>query len=166
MKCAPRRSILLSTTVLLLAAVGGCASGGESDSAAAPPVPTPSGPAVGMCRSLHKELPRRVEGLERRAVAPASDFTAAWGDPAVQLRCGVPAPDVLTPGDPDYNPHPDSAELNGVEWVFEKQDDGYRFTTALRKAYVEVRVPGKYAPELNVLIDLADAIKKTIPFGI
>ncbi|UZJ29401.1 DUF3515 domain-containing protein [Streptomyces endophytica] len=129
-------------------------------------VPSPRGEAARHCRALHEELPRTVDGLKRRTAEPVSDFTAVWGDPAVQLRCGVPKPDVLRHGSEHYNPNPEAAEVNGVRWLFEKQDDGYRFTTVLRKVYVEVTVPGKYAPEVNVLPDLAGAVKKTIPAGI
>ncbi|MFJ6747519.1 MULTISPECIES: DUF3515 domain-containing protein [unclassified Streptomyces] len=129
-------------------------------------VPSPEGEAVQHCRALHERLPRILDGLERRTAEPVSDFTAMWGDPAVQLRCGVPKPAVLTAGSEHYNPNPDAAEVNGVEWLFEKQDDGYRFTTVLRKAYVEVNVPGKYAPEVDVLTDLAHAVKKSVPVGV
>ncbi|MEV0372637.1 DUF3515 domain-containing protein [Streptomyces sp. NPDC050636] len=129
-------------------------------------VPSPKGDAVRHCRALHKELPRTVDGLQRGTAEPVSDFTAIWGDPAVQLRCGVPKPDVLTAGSEHYNPNAEGAEVNGVRWLFEKQDDGYRFTVVLRKVYVEVTVPGTYAPEVNVLTDLAGAVKKTIPAGV
>ncbi|MFD7663299.1 DUF3515 domain-containing protein [Streptomyces sp. NPDC059788] len=128
--------------------------------------PAPTGGAARQCRALQKELPRTVDGLERGTADPVSDFTAVWGDPAVRLRCGVPKPAVLTPGSEHYNPGADAAEVNGVEWLFEKQDDGYRFTTVLRKTYVEVRVPGKYTPEVDVLTDLAGAVKKTVPAGV
>lgn len=118
------------------------------------------------CKALHKELPQTVDGLKRGTPEPVSDFTAIWGDPAVKLRCGVPKPDVLTYGSEHYNPGADAAEVNGVEWLFQKQDDGYRFTTVLRKAYVEVTVPRKYAPEVDVLTDLGGAVKKTVPAGV
>lgn len=60
----------------------------------------------------------------------------------------------------------ESAGVNGVDWLPEKRKDGYRFTTVLRRAYVEVTVPGKYAPEVNALLDLAKAVKKTVPKGV
>ncbi|BFO15635.1 hypothetical protein SHKM778_20230 [Streptomyces sp. KM77-8] len=44
-------------------------------------------------------------------------------------------------------------------------DDAYRFTTANREAYVEVRVTGG-RDGTGVLIDLAPAVKKAIPEGI
>ncbi|UNO39735.1 DUF3515 domain-containing protein [Streptomyces sp. MST-110588] len=163
---APRRTLTLPLLAVLFTAVG-CAA-----QRPAVPVPTPRGDSVRHCRALHKELPKTLDGAGRGTAEPASDFTAVWGDPAVRLRCGVPKPEVLTPGSEHYNPNADAAEVNGVEWLFEKERDqdkndiGYRFTTVLRKTYVEVTVPKEHAPEVNVLTDLADAVKKTIPAGV
>jgi hypothetical protein len=159
-----RRPLRLALPVLaaFLVAVS-CSS---SDSAAGPAIPAPTGEAARHCRALQKALPQTVKGLERRATVPASDFTALWGDPAVQLRCGVPKPEVLTFGSEHYNPYADAAEVNGVTWLFEKQRAGYRFTTVLRKSYVEVTVPGRYAPEIDVLTGLAGAVRKTVPAGV
>ncbi|MEN2422166.1 DUF3515 domain-containing protein [Streptomyces rimosus] len=155
-----RRLLVPALLTVAFAAVG-CSS---SVPVAAP---SPEGASARQCRALHEELPRTVDGLERGTADPVSDFTAVWGDPAVRLRCGVDKPAVLTPGSEHYNPGADAAEVNGVEWLFEKQgDEGYRFTTVLRKTYVEVSVPGKYAPEVDVLTDLAAAVKKTVPAGV
>ena len=100
-----------------------------------------------------------MDGVKRRAVEPASDFTAVWGDPPVQLRCGVARPKALDSTSP-------AAEVNGVRWLPEQQHNGYRFTTVLRRAYVEVTVPKKYAPEINALVDFARAVKRTVPEGV
>jgi hypothetical protein len=53
--------------------------------------------------------------------------------------------------------------VNGVSWLIQKLDDGYRFTTTGRKTFVEVTVPAKYAPEVNPLTDLAAAVKRSVP---
>jgi hypothetical protein len=116
-----------------------------------------------MCRKLQDQLPGTVNGLDRSASEPDSDFAADWGDPAVQLRCGVPRPELLTPGSEHYNPTADAVEVNGVDWLLEKQEDGYRFTTTGRKAFVELTVPGTYAPEVDALTDLAGAVERTVP---
>ncbi|MCK7627062.1 DUF3515 domain-containing protein [Streptomyces sp. RS10V-4] len=157
---ARRRFPAALTLLAAVSATAGCSSAPQV------PVPSPTGEAARQCRALHRDLPRTVDGLTRGTAEPVSDFTAIWGDPAVELRCGVPKPEVLRHGSEHYNPNPDSAEVNGVQWLFEKQDDGYRFTTVLRKVYVEVTVPGKYAPEVNVLPDLAPAVRSTIPAGV
>ncbi|WP_369358911.1 DUF3515 domain-containing protein [Streptomyces sp. cg2] len=157
---ARHRYLAALPLLVAVSAVAGCSSATE----VAPPSPT--GGSAENCRALHQDLPRTVDGLRRGTAEPVSDFTAIWGDPAVELRCGVPKPEVLRHGSEHYNPDTDSAEVDGVQWLFEKQDDGYRFTTVLRKIYVEVTVPGRYAPEVNVLPDLAAAVKKTIPAGV
>ncbi|MFE6688338.1 DUF3515 domain-containing protein [Streptomyces sp. NPDC057743] len=157
---APRRYLAVLPLLAVVSAVAGCSSAPEVAA------PAPTGEAARACRALHQDLPRTVDGLTRGTAEPVSDFTAIWGDPAVELRCGVPQPEVLRHGSEHYNPNPDSAEVDGVQWLFEKQDDGYRFTTVLRKVYVEVTVPGKYAPEVNVLPDLANAVRRSIPAGV
>ncbi|MER5972020.1 DUF3515 domain-containing protein [Streptomyces sp. NPDC002055] len=154
------RRILCLPAAALLTAAAGCSF---SDSDGTRPVPTPSAAAAGMCRTLQGHLPGTVDGLDRSSTGPDSDFAADWGDPAVQLRCGVARPTVLTPGSEHYNPTADAVDVNGVTWLLEKQDDGYRFTTTGRKAFVELTVPGKYAPEVNALPDLAGAVKKSVP---
>ncbi|MGV9854170.1 DUF3515 domain-containing protein [Streptomyces endocoffeicus] len=155
-----RRLVPLSAAVALaLVPVAGCSSTGDSDDTEALAVPTPAPQAAAICRALHKELPDAVNGLKRGTAEPASDYTAVWGDPAVQLRCGVPRPEAM-------GSKTDSAEVDGVEWLPEKRDDGYRFTTVLRRAYVEVTVPKKYSPEINPLVDLARAVEKTVPKGV
>ncbi|MDF3289221.1 DUF3515 domain-containing protein [Streptomyces silvisoli] len=155
----------LPVAAVLLAAAG-CSSS-ATDTVA---VPTPSTAVATVCRTLHNALPEKVNGLARHATHPASDLTAAWGDPAIVLRCGVPTPDVLNPGSAHYNPTADAASINGVDWLPEKQSDGsVRCTTTLRKAFVEVTIPSKYTGpygDISALTDLADAVKKSDPAGL
>ncbi|WP_307847271.1 DUF3515 domain-containing protein [Streptomyces sp. F63] len=151
-----RRFLWLSAVISMTAV--GCST---ADSGR--PVPTPSPRTAKLCRALYQELPEKVDGLERSDSEPPSEFAADWGDPAVQLRCGVSRPEVLTPGTEHYNPTAEGMEVNGVLWLAEKQENGYRFTTTLRKAYVEVTVPREYRPEVNPLTDLAEPIEKTVP---
>lgn len=103
-----------------------------------------------------------MDGLSRADPTPRSALTAGWGDPAIILRCGVPRPAKLN------DPNERSVEVNGVDWIEEKNDNGsYRLTTTLRKAYVEVIIPEQRTSRgLNPLLDLASAVRKTIPHGI
>ncbi|MDT0547311.1 MULTISPECIES: DUF3515 domain-containing protein [unclassified Streptomyces] len=171
MNCAhrsPRRRAVTTpaAVALLVLSAAGCSLVGDTDGSLSLSVPKPTAEAARLCRALHKELPKTLEGLKRRTPEPASDLTAAWGDPAIKLRCGVAKPLKLTPGTEHYDPYVNSAEVNGVKWLPEQLDDGYRFTTVLRRAYVEVTVPGKYAPEVNPLVDLASAVEKSVPEGV
>jgi hypothetical protein len=108
------------------------------------------------CERLNTDLPRSVDGQDRRATTPHSVVTAAWGDPAVVLRCGVPRPAGLQPTS-------QFVTVDGIDWLPEQRADGYTFTTVGRAAYVEASVPSAYAPEVNALADLAGAISRTIP---
>jgi hypothetical protein len=158
-----RRVALISVSAvacLSAAAVWISASGGDANGVA---VPAPSAQAARMCGALHDALPKKVDGLSERSLRPVSDLTAGWGDPTVVLRCGVPRPEMLTPGSTTYNPTADAVEVNGVSWLIEKTDDGYRFTTTGRRTFVEVTVPAKYAPEVDPLTDLGRAVARTIP---
>ncbi len=81
-------------------------------------------------------LPDVVHDEASREVTPASPLTTAWGDPAIELRCGVGRP-------AGYQPTADLATINGVDWFPEQLSDGYRFTTWGRQANVEVFVPAR-----------------------
>ncbi|WP_405722654.1 DUF3515 domain-containing protein [Streptomyces sp. NBC_01537] len=160
-----RRVVLLSVSAvacLSATAVYVFAYHGTGDGRVA--VPAASAKASAICGRLHASLPAKVDGLSRRALEPASRLTAGWGDPTVVLRCGVPRPEVLTPGSKTYNPTSDAADVNGVSWLVQQlEGGGYRFTTTGRTAFVEVTVPTEYAPEVNPLTDLAAAVKRTVP---
>ncbi|WP_437095005.1 DUF3515 domain-containing protein [Streptomyces sp. enrichment culture] len=157
-----RHTILPALAVLVTAA--GCSSADDSASAA---VPSPDAKVAGLCRNLDKALPAKVDGESRDDPEPASELTAGWGGVAIILRCGVERPPkmadpkVANGHDPDAVP----GGVNGVDWLMEKQDDDYRFTTANREAYVEVEVTDG-RDSTGVLIDLAPAVKEAIPEGI
>lgn len=124
-------------------------------------VPVPGARVAGYCAALHARLPDRVNGLPRHDLRPESPLTAGWGNPTIVLRCGVPRPAV----DGDFNTP--AAEVNGVDWSYEQGPDGStRMTTTLRKAYVELTLPGKYAHDVTPLTELAAAVRATIPPGI
>jgi hypothetical protein len=151
----------LALAACLLAAAG-CAAGGPGVA-----VPHPSATAAAVCRALHRALPAKVAGQRRTATRPTSDFTAAWGSPAIVLRCGVRKPDVLTPGNADYNPGAVAGSAAGVSWLPTPLSDGsLRCVTTPRTAYVEVTLPHKYAgdyEDISDLTDLAAAIRRTDP---
>ncbi|MEU9092619.1 DUF3515 domain-containing protein [Streptomyces sp. NPDC048428] len=147
--------LLGPSAALVLMAAAGCTS---TDPSASVTVPTPSSEAAAYCRALHKELPSSVAGLERSDPAPRSDLTAGWGDGAIVLRCGVPRPAKMD------DAQSKAAEANGVNWLLEqREDDGPRFTTTLRKAYVEVTLSAAYAHDATPLAAFASAVKKTVP---
>ncbi|WP_030216581.1 DUF3515 domain-containing protein [Streptomyces sp. NRRL WC-3626] len=158
-----RHAVLSALAVLITAA--GCSSADDSASAA---VPSPDAKVTQLCQNLDKALPAKVDGESRDDPEPASELTAGWGGVAIILRCGVERPpkmaDPKVANGQDADAVPGGVE--GVDWLMERQgDDAYRFTTANREAYVEVRVTGG-RDSTGVLIDLAPAVRKAIPEGI
>jgi hypothetical protein len=146
---------------LLLAAATGCSGGADGPDVV---VPSPDGEAAGVCRSLAGALPERVDGLDRVTPSADSPYVAAWGDPAVVLRCGVAEPPVLVPGSDTYNPVPDIVGVNEVDWVVEETDGARRFTTYERQVFVEVTVPDDYEPnQVSPLVDLAAPVAGAVP---
>ncbi|NHC13520.1 DUF3515 family protein [Motilibacter deserti] len=99
------------------------------------------------CEVVTRLLPDQVGGLDRRTTRPQSTLTAAWGDPAVTLRCGV------------REPGPTEADcygIDGIDWVSVPGDTSTLFVTYGRRPAVEVKVPGDYDAQL--LADLGDAL--------
>lgn len=142
------RPFRLLTSLLVLA--------GTSTACAAPvAVPVPSTSAA-VCAEATELLPSTIRNQERRETTPASDLTAAWGDPPVVWRCGVETPAAL---------RPDSSliEINGVTWFAEELTGGYRFTTLGLVADVELTVPNNYAPEAEVVVRLTPALAPLEP---
>jgi len=146
------RAGLCAAGLVLLTA--GCSSGSNGVSVA---VPTPSSSAAALsCSHLDASLPHTVQGQASRTTSPDSPLTAAWGDPAITLSCGVATPPALTPTS-------QLVVVNGVSWLPQQLTHGYRFTTVRRVANVQVDVPDAYSPEAGALADLAQPIKQTIP---
>ncbi len=119
------------------------------------PVHTPAGGSEAVCAALVAALPDVVADAVRREVQPESAAVAAWGQPPVILRCGVEPPAA--------DPGTAVLEVDGVGWVAVAGDGGTFFTTVDRDARVEVAVPDDYAPEAEVLADLAPAVRATVP---
>jgi hypothetical protein len=156
-----RRAVLIAVSAAACLSATAVVYAATSDSDETVAVPVPDAQTARYCAALHARLPQRVDGLPRHDLKPRSDLTAGWGHPSIVLRCGVPRP----AADNDVNA--DAVEVNGVDWLIEPQPGGaFRLTTTLRKAYVEVTLPKKYAQDLGPLTDLASAVKKSVPEGV
>lgn len=117
----------------------------------------PANPAADApCTKLLSALPITLADLPGRPAQSSSTYVAAWGDPAVVLRCGVPRPAALRPGSADLD-----IAINGVLWLPARHQDDTVWTAVDRTAYIEVTVPKSYAqPPLG---PISDAIATTLP---
>lgn len=154
---------LAATLVGLMLVLGGC---GSSTGPVAVTPPAPTGQAAQVCQRLHAALPHTLDGHPQRPTSPDSPFTAAYGDPAITVRCGGSLPPILTPGSPSFDPTTQQDVVNDVGWVIESLPHEHRFTTYQRVANVEVTVPDHYDPNaVNPLVDLAAPVSSTVPVG-
>ncbi|WP_329489739.1 DUF3515 domain-containing protein [Kitasatospora sp. NBC_01246] len=146
--------LALSCTVVVLL--------GSWGAPAAIEVPKPTGRAAGYCRDLAAALPQEVLGHARKDPSPGSPYVAAWASsPRTVLRCGVDRPEALN-GEHAKDLSP---TIDDVTWWAQKLDDGgYRFITTMRRAYVEVTVPGgAFSNPLDPVSALNGVVKANIP---
>ncbi len=110
------------------------------------------------CTSLVEALPDQVSDQPRRETT-GSPLGAAWGDPAIVLRCGVGG----TPA--GYDKFAGCQTANGVDWfvrteTIEDQSADVVLTTIGRTPTLELFVPATYRPPVAAMVDLADVIKQ------
>jgi hypothetical protein len=101
---------------------------------AAPPSPAPA--TTNACVQVFAKLPVQLGTLAPRRTDTDSSFVAAWGEPAVVVRCGVARPAVFG--------SPEAAQLldvNSVLWQPDPQKTRTVYTTVDRSVYIEVTVP-------------------------
>jgi len=116
-------------------------------------VPSPGPEVAEACTALIQAMPAKVLDAERRKTEPPSALTTAYGDPPIEVTCGVATPAGMAEAQSQC------FEVNGVGWYAEEVTNGFVFTTIGRKVYLEVAVPNKYKPEANALTDVSDVIK-------
>jgi hypothetical protein len=139
---------------ILLAALGVIVLAGCSPGATPVPVPSPAPEVAAACTQLVQALPAKVLDQKRRKTTPESALTTAYGDPPIEITCGVAPPAGMAEAQSQC------FQVNGVGWFAKQVQNGYIFTTIGRSLYVEVAVPSKYSPEANALTDVSDAIQK------
>ena len=137
---------------LCLLLIAGCSHGPTPV-----PVPSPAPEVAAACADLVKALPAKVLDAERRETSPKSPLTAAYGDPPIEMTCGVAPPAGMAEAQSQC------FEVNGVGWYAKEAANGVIFTTIGRKLYLEIAVPKTYTPEANALTDVSDAVKAHNP---
>jgi hypothetical protein len=150
----PGRPPLRLALLPLLLAAGCTASQPEATGPVDVPVPSVAPAVRAVCTTLLGALPDEVDpGVERREVVGDASLTAAWGDPAVTLQCGVPEPD--RPEEP--------VVVNGVAWSVRDIGAGFRWTTRDRRVLVAVDVPQDYENGAEIVNPLSGPIASAVP---
>ena len=115
------------------------------------PPPSPGAFTAGFCERFGGALPGTLGALERRDVSPSRPGLAAYGDPAVVIRCGV-APAARPPGDNSQ------VTVGAVTWYPEQRGGEVVWTTIDSPVPVEVTVPKAHDGQL--IARLADPIRE------
>ncbi|KOX18351.1 hypothetical protein ADL05_07055 [Nocardiopsis sp. NRRL B-16309] len=118
--------------------------------------PESDGATDEVCAALVADLPDTLLDAERAEITPESEVMAAWGDPPIGLRCGVPRPTALTP---------DALleEVDGVAWLPQPTDAPTLFTAVGHTAYVELSVPPSYGAPAAALTTVSALVDEHIP---
>ena len=107
------------------------------------------------CEKVVAALPEQVADQERRETT-GNPLGAAWGDPAIVLRCGVGSPASL-------GLFAQCQVANGLGWYvpvagMNDQSRDVVMTTIERRPRIEVVLPATYRPPSTAMVDLAKAI--------
>ncbi len=144
------------TSVLLLGATL-VACGGDGDQVAVRGYHVATADQVG-CARLVAALPDSVADQARRKVS-GSPYAAAYGDPAIVLRCGVGKPE-------GFDRFSRCQRADGVDWFVPESVIGDLtadavMTTVGRSPAIEVDLPAHYRPagSAAAMVDLAAVIK-------
>jgi len=115
-----------------------------------------SGDSTG-CARLIAALPAKVAD-QGKVTTTGYEYAAAWGKPAIVLRCGVGRP-------AGYTQTSGCQTVNGIGWFLpddQVSDNGSRIvaTTLFRKPGIELTVPASYRPQgpSEAMVDLAKTL--------
>lgn len=111
------------------------------------------------CAALTAALPAELGGLPRRQLERSDDPSlagvAAWGEPAVVLRCGIPAPAELTCTAPVQ-------EVDGVAWLPLSTGGDTTYFAVDRSVRIALTVPGRLT-STGPWQDASTVIAATLP---
>jgi hypothetical protein len=118
-----------------------------------PAPPKPDAATQAACVKVFAKLPVQLGGLAPRRTDTDSSFVAAWGDPAVVVRCGVAGPAVFGTLDAAQ-----LVDVNSVLWQPDPQRDRTVYTTVDRSVGIEVTVPAGADQPLALLAPAVSAL--------
>jgi hypothetical protein len=94
--------------------------------------------------------PQTLAGQDRTPTDPEGPWVAAWGDPAIIARCGLPALEPTTL---------DCVAVDDIDWIIRELDDGTAMSTYGTDPAIEVLVPEEYGPGPLLLPAFGDAAR-------
>ncbi len=133
------------------------------------PVATVDQPGAGSaaCKALMAALPSSLAGSAARTLEGGGAGIAAWGDPAVILRCGLETPGELTCS-------ANLTQVQGVSWL-ELRSAGLGSVTYLaadRSVRIAVTIPDDFgtgsatarqSAQLSAVKEVSDVVAATLP---
>jgi hypothetical protein len=108
------------------------------------------------CKKLMPALPEQLTNGRSRVVEGGGDGIAAWGDPAVILRCGLETPEDLTCSS-------GLTQVNGVSWL-QLTEAGLGETTYIaadRSVRIAVTIPDGLGT--GPIQQISDTVASTLP---
>ncbi|MBV9821973.1 MAG: DUF3515 family protein [Actinobacteria bacterium] len=118
-----------------------------------PAPPQPDDATQAACVKVFAKLPVQLGGLAPRRTDTDSSFVAAWGNPAVVVRCGVARSAIF--GSPDAA---QLVDVNSVLWQPDPQRDRTVYTTVDRAVAIDVTVPAGADQPLPLLAPAVAAL--------
>ncbi len=140
------------TTAAVAALAIASSLAGCGRSVAVQPLPIDSSTTAADCARLVGALPDSIGAGRSWRVEPDPLSTAAWGSPAVVLRCGdnVPVP----------RPTEQLLTVGGVTWIVQSLSDGEQYVSVERSPGVIVAVPDRYQPSAQILAEVAPTVSE------
>lgn len=104
-----------------------------------------------LCTSIDQRTPVLIGDQLLRETTPQYPGSAAWGDPAIVMRCGVSVPSELTATS-------QVIDINGITWFPQELTAGTRFTSTNTSTPVEVSIPSGYESAASILVEIGSII--------
>jgi hypothetical protein len=111
--------------------------------------------AATVCRALLSKLPPALRDRAQRPVTAGPEQNAAYGDPAITLACGIPAP--------AFAPTDYVNLLDKVCWHSAETAGTTVLTTVDREVTIQVTVPTAYEAAGQWTIVFSNPIIETVP---
>lgn len=157
--------LALPVVVIIAVVVGGVIWSRQQPASATEPLAVAAVPAPGAagkyCSTLKTALPATLDGRPQRSLVGDGTGTAAWGDPAVVLRCGLPTPVELTCSAALTVISSGNSGVAGVQWLQLSEGGQSTYIAADRPVRVAVTLPDKAGTA--AIQDLSSVIAGVLP---